>query len=380
MATRRVAHSPYMGLGSHEFPDSGDEVRSGRRLFLQEIAAHIPTVLQTLHDGPYKQFRPYVTLAFGPLILGRITDHDKLPRSTAQERHLTKWLAEQRQGEAMYPALPALRTWAADWYLDVPWVRNRAVSTMYTWWLQEASGLAIQIDWGLDVGDVYEVLITPEELAFTPTLPIWEPGHQSRAEAQASIEAAFNEQLRTYLDGVETLSKERGLRKKRGKRQPEHFEWFARYQCGGEEAGDIAKGLQDEERARLTAERKAAKATVEASLEAVGRAKATADASSKAVERAHAERGEAAKATTDAPANLTDRDALQEAVRTAHQVYQAAVVEHNLRANAFRAAQKAESAAQKKGTESSTVRSAINAVSTLLGVPKRKARLGRPEN
>lgn len=367
MATRRVAHSPYMGLGLHEFPDSGDEVRLGRRLFLQEIAAHVPTVLQTLHDGPYTQFRPYVTLAFGPLILGRITDHNKLPRSTAQERHLTKWLAEQRQGAAMYPALPALRTWAADWYLDVPWVRNRAVSTMYTWWLQEASGLTIQIDWGLDVGDVYEVLITPEELAFTPTLPIWEPGHQSRAEAQASIEAAFNEQLRTYLDGVETLSKKRGLRKKRGKRQPEHFEWFARYQCGGEEAGDIAKGLQDEERARLTAERKAAKATADASL--------------KAVERAKAERGEAAEgATMDAPADFTDRDALQEAKRTDHQVYQAAVVEHNSRANAFRAAQKAESAAQKKGTESSTVRSALNAVSTLIGVPKRTAHLGRPED
>lgn len=229
MATRSVAHSRYVGTGDHELPGSGDELRSARSLFTRALTAAVPAVLASLHAGPYVEFRARLEATFGATDPG--------------DARITAWIRAGGMDAALGP-------WAAGWHLDVPWVRTRAALTMANWLDWDHAGHGVRLDWGWhDDGGSYELAFAAEELAFAPALPAWQPWLASRAEARALIEASFQRQMAAYLDRVERLCAERGVRKKAQKRQPEHFRWLALYQCAGLEMHDVAATLPEGEHA-----------------------------------------------------------------------------------------------------------------------------------
>jgi len=336
----------HLGMGSHEVPGSDNAKQAARNMFLEKVAEHAPGVLAALKEEPYREFREALEKKYG---------------SQANAVHATIYETFVRRLVETLPTppipaledlpLPILDGWSKRWHLDADWARRCARLTMQDWWDQE-SNLGSTSDWGWrGEGWLATDPIDVDELGFVPVLPSWIPWHQTWAEAAAEIYKVLDAQLDSYRARVEHLCDEHGVRVKAEKRNWEHFDWLARFQCAEAEAIDIAEELYAARLAKLATRRKDAQRDLISVKSAVEVAKT-------------------ARNLATGPGPIAE----------AHQAYLdvfAAYGKHNRAANA---AKKAHLEAKAKVvTESSTVRDAIDKIATLIELTPRQARIGRPQ-
>lgn len=122
-----------------------------------------------------------------------------------------------RASSAVNARLAQLRAWGDQFGFTAPWLRRVAGHTYHLLAAadpgQRPSGFVL-IETGIeDIGACF------------PNPPRWDPIVQSRGEYHAAIDA--------YLDACTALAMARGWTAAPVKRTADHFEWLARYQCGG---------------------------------------------------------------------------------------------------------------------------------------------------
>lgn len=216
-----------MRLAAGDFTRAGEGIMNCQYLFLCAVVEH---VLQAMHD----LFALNVDLSG----LGEVPYAEAAPR----------WRGE-------IPS--ALRDWARRYHLDVPWCLDFAIDSLraneptYRAYFVE-SAIAFGPDLHLSPVPTLDFALEAHQLHRAGPLRGWYPTRETRGEARERILGAFTGDLDTYLSAVEQQAVARGLvpaprKQARGNRRRVdpllHFEWLARYQCGGKFYDEIAESV-----------------------------------------------------------------------------------------------------------------------------------------
>lgn len=142
-----------------------------------------------------------------------------------------------------------LMSWAAGWSLTVkdpndPWVLRAGWQTLFDWTGQEERSMfsPCRPASTLAPGSTRQIPLPP----FSFQVPAWPMEVWSREEMREWVERAFMRRLTDYLDQAEEGAKRAGwepvARSNTRFSLPadRHFQWLARYQCGGEAQTEIA--------------------------------------------------------------------------------------------------------------------------------------------
>lgn len=155
------------------------------------------------------------------------------------QRALRVWAERHNLGERHLPA--------GDW-----WALDVALDTLRLW--TDYPKAAERLGWNLPGWATYAP-IQDEERRFRFEHPGWDPvgmanAGETRAEARRRMLATFEARLDEYLDRMEALAEERGLKKTPVKRNRNgspvlHFEWLVNYQVQGRDCEELSQEYTD---------------------------------------------------------------------------------------------------------------------------------------
>ncbi len=231
-----------LGFGGYEPPGGGSRT-DARIRFLDAVKKHVPAVLDDLAGEPFQLYQQ---------LAQQLAQDDDTPMSVyvliITDVHPTSdW------GPMFDPLHRRLRAWSRHWHLDADWCRHVALKTLYEWHEPPDKGLLALLQAGplppepmgqpRGWAQAAIPLVSPirdEEMRFTFAHRGWQPMHYTRDVAEQAIRAAFDAHLTRYLDRLECLAKERGLKPTPEKRALTHFDWLALYQVKGWRPAKIA--------------------------------------------------------------------------------------------------------------------------------------------
>jgi hypothetical protein len=243
-----------MRFGYGEFYDPGDPeagaVRHARAYFLEQLANLKPEVLSQLREilPLYAAAEPYLhtirDIIQADLVVMETVEPSDV--SSFEEPEVDAWMVNRM---VLAPAAPdgalaapwreveplraALNAWADRIHLNVEWVLDAALETLYVWYTK---GVPSTLSWSYWFGNI---LVSRPVFQFTH--PGWWVTQQTRDEAAEAIRSAFEVELNAYLHRIKAAAIARGMRRTSRKRGTRHFEWLVRYQCQGWSQGRIAK-------------------------------------------------------------------------------------------------------------------------------------------
>lgn len=207
--------------------EASPAVLKGRRRFLRIVGQCVPAVLETLGGDVYR------ALVEGARSKGA---------APSEVLDMVRYLHPISNLDYGREFAGALERWQTQWNLVEPWVWEAAVASLSRWdsalRRHPDSALTEPIFWpGLWANGWLDPLqFSANHQHFRFEHSWWLPTKLSRATYQEQIRAAFEDELRAYIDRVEALADAAGLRKVKRKRPrrgetPElHFEWLARFQ------------------------------------------------------------------------------------------------------------------------------------------------------
>ncbi len=249
-----------LGLGDYEWSAPGSvSERDGQTLFLQAVRFCVPSVWEDLKETVYAKFESALNEArtrygdhvltdttsqelqyfFGPEELDPKAEHflskygallAQDPLAWTRPRRLELDYPTEVEGN-YFPYLAALHTsvleWARRWHLEDEWCFEVAQRTMDRWYESESAKAHLALDLN---AAVWSPLLTDDERAFELGFVGWDPSIERREEAEARARITFEMAMKQAFDAAQAASEEQGLRATPVKRQPQHFQWLARYQ------------------------------------------------------------------------------------------------------------------------------------------------------
>lgn len=224
---RKVTPRP-LGFGEFDDPANSSAMVGGQIYFFHVIKIDAVDVVRQLAGAPFSQYRE-VRDAADWQALG----WDSYPDFLASRDYRS--------------LLPALRDWATRWRLTDDWCVARALQTLDLWALMSPKGRGLEdlLKWGWDtnIGNAIDVPLTDEEIENTMVLPRYEPNWNFLQDTIEAMTASFIVQRDAYIRRVEDLMHQRGWKRKKVLRRPEHFEWLVRYHVLGESTKAIAPSV-----------------------------------------------------------------------------------------------------------------------------------------
>jgi len=232
-------------------------VSEARVLFLQAVQRRAVGALEALRESVL----PLISIPSAPFPLARVEWINR-PDGTwtliflsAQNEQVViedsrRWVPFDVSRTDDPPGVARVRkgltSWADQFHLRHTWVLNAALGTLRLW--QIAPQSLKRTDWDLSFSwgiSKRALEIDPpgsewhwDPIAVWSGLPVepyifqdaWLIDRETRPEATRRIMESCATNLKVYLNRVESLARERGLKRAKQKRNPEHFEWLVDYQ------------------------------------------------------------------------------------------------------------------------------------------------------
>ena len=223
-------------LGYGAFAGSGEAslvAWDARRVFFEQMEDLAPEVLQTLRDEVLPHYRPPDAWTRDPVLppdehAQRAWQRFQELRSGTGERAAWDWALQPEEVQAR------LHAWASRFHLQEQWVLRAAMGTLAVWRL----GVTEQV-WLYPLPTPAPPALTADERRFVFAHPGWAPELLTRDQAEHNLRLGFETSLRSYLDGIARLARERGLRPTPAKRPRQghdatrHFAWLVRWHVQG---------------------------------------------------------------------------------------------------------------------------------------------------
>ncbi len=133
------------------------------------------------------------------------------------------------------PFRDALLDWGARWRLDQDWCLRFAFRQVDAWYREPSAR------WR-DGERLTPRILTEEERRFDLILPGWDLTAERWADAEARLDAAYEEAKRAHRQRLTAFAESLELAREPTKASPEHYAWLARYHLRGESYSRIATG------------------------------------------------------------------------------------------------------------------------------------------
>lgn len=259
--SRKLNKGDQVALGAGPYADIGQPspaVYDARNLFFAAIERETPDVLASLRDGalgaygdlfrhaddvwgehhhssgvettphwPY-DWRPRPGQLYNPELVSTLAAYD-VAGPWGWDR-LEVW---GRLRPGLRPFRDALLDWGARWRLDQDWCLRFAFRQVDAWYREPSAR------WR-DGERLIPRILTEEERRFDLILPGWDLTAERWADAEARLDAAYEEAKRAHRQRLTALVESLELAREPSKASPEHYAWLARYHLRGESYNRIA--------------------------------------------------------------------------------------------------------------------------------------------
>ncbi len=226
-----------MRIGIGEYDPGNIGKWKAQRLFLEAIRKEAPQVLKALKE-------------------------DVLPKcpSTKTVKNL-RWftIKRDRQYNRQYSELrDALLFWADRFNLREEWILEIALKTVMLWRSAKSQAEIEPLHWFIP-GVGYWGVVSDEDAAIKFSRSGWDPIAETRTTFKKRMMADFESFLENYLDKLDAIVQERGLKKTPKKNENEHFTWLAKWYVGNYNSfGEIARAVNVERQSATLGIQKAA--------------------------------------------------------------------------------------------------------------------------